>query len=44
MVFESDWIRKPFLKLTCGDDGLFEEPEKWDVCIDRKKNTSFQYH
>lgn len=36
-VFASDWLRAPFLKLTCQTDGTFGEPDEWDPCINREQ-------
>ena len=35
-VFSHDWYQKPVIKITCQADGLFDEPENWPNCVDRK--------
>ena len=35
-VFSHDWYARPSVILTCNEEGLFNEPEIWPVCIERK--------
>ena len=37
-VFEDDWFREPKVRLVCEEDGLFDEPDPWPVCMTRKSH------
>ena len=35
-VFDHDWYATPRFEMTCNEDGLFDAPYIWPVCVSRK--------
>ena len=40
-VFDHDWYQAPKFTITCQENGLFDAPDEWPLCINR--NYSIEY-